>query len=321
MGNGAPPSGASDAGRPVRAGVVGVGGIGRNHARIYAALPGVELAAVHDTDAARAAALAAEFGTQAVGSVAELAALVEVASVAVPTVAHRAVGEELLRAGRHVLVEKPIAATHDDARALVTLAREQGLVLQVGHIERYNPVLRELEAKLGRPRFIEASRLSPFPGRSTDIGVVLDLMIHDLDVILHLVDAPVASIDAIGVPVLTAREDIANARLRFANGCVANVTASRISSERVRKIRVFQEDTYLSLDYMEQSGYLMRRGPAGLVREEVEVEKREPLAVELAEFVACAREGRRPRVSGQEAAAALDLAVEITRLIETNASS
>ena len=304
------------AARVVRAGVVGVGGIGRNHARIYAALPDVELAAVHDTDAARARDLAAEFGTVAVDSLEELAGRVDVASVAVPTVFHREVGEALLRAGRHVLVEKPIATTHDEAKALVALARENGLVLQVGHIERYNPVLRELEAKLGRPRFIEASRLSPFPGRSTDIGVVLDLMIHDLEIILHLVDSPVISIDAVGVPVLTAREDIANARLNFANGCVANITASRISSERLRKIRVFQEDTYLSLDYMEQSGYLMRRGATGLEREEVEVEKREPLMVELAEFVACAREGRRPRVSGQEGAAALDLAVEITRLIE-----
>jgi predicted dehydrogenase len=198
----------------------------------------------------------------------------------------------------------------------VELAREHSLVLQVGHIERYNPVLRELEAKLGTPRFIEASRLSPFPGRSTDIGVVLDLMIHDLEIILHLVRSPVASVDAVGVPVLTTREDIANARLRFENGCVANITASRISTDRLRKIRVFQEDTYLSLDYMDQTGYLMRKGPGGLVREEVEIEKREPLAVELAEFVACAREGRRPRVSGQEGAAALDLAIEITRLVE-----
>lgn len=301
---------------PTRAGVIGTGGIGRNHARVYAGLPGVTLAAVFDTDTARAAEIAGPLGAPVAASLEEFISMVDVASVAVPTIAHREVAGRLLEAGKHVLVEKPIADNHRDALALVELAREHALVLQVGHIERYNPVLRELEAKLGTPRFIEASRLSPFPGRSTDIGVVLDLMIHDLEIILHLVRSPVASVDAVGVPVLTTREDIANARVRFENGCVANITASRISTDRLRKIRVFQEDTYLSLDYMDQSGYLMRKGPGGLTREEVEIEKREPLAVELAEFVACAREGRRPRVSGQEGAAALDLAIEITRLVE-----
>lgn len=301
---------------PTRAGVIGTGGIGRNHARVYAGLQGVVLAAVYDTDSARAAEIAGPLGAPVAASMEEFISMVDVASVAVPTIAHREVAGRLLEAGKHVLVEKPIADNRDDALALVELARERSLVLQVGHIERYNPVLRELEAKLGTPRFIEASRLSPFPGRSTDIGVVLDLMIHDLEIILHLVRSPVASVDAVGVPVLTPREDIANARLRFENGCVANITASRISTDRLRKIRVFQEDTYLSLDYMDQSGYLMRKTPTGLVREEVEIEKREPLAVELAEFVSCAREGRRPRVSGQEGAAALDLAIEITRLVE-----
>lgn len=301
---------------PTRAGVIGTGGIGRNHARVYAGLPGVTLAAVFDTDSARAAEIAGPLGAPVAATMEEFITMVDVASVAVPTIAHREVAGRLLEAGKHVLVEKPIADNRDDALALVEIARDRSLVLQVGHIERYNPVLRELEAKLGTPRFIEASRLSPFPGRSTDIGVVLDLMIHDLEIILHLVRSPVASIDAVGVPVLTPREDIANARLRFENGCVANITASRISTDRLRKIRVFQEDTYLSLDYMDQSGYLMRKGPGGLTREEVEIEKREPLAVELAEFVACAREGRRPRVSGQEGAAALDIAIEITRLVE-----
>lgn len=301
----------------LRAGVIGTGGIGRNHARVYAGLDGVTLAAVFDTDLGRAAEIAGPLGATVAGTMKEFLALVDLASVAVPTVAHREVTEILLRAGKHVLVEKPIADSSDDARAMVAMAQDRGLVLQVGHIERYNPVLRELEAKLGRPRFIEASRLSPFPGRSTDIGVVLDLMIHDIEIILHLVQSPVASVDAVGVPVLTSREDIANARIRFENGCVANITASRISTERLRKIRVFQEDTYVSLDYMDQSGYLMRKGATGLEREEVAVEKGEPLAVELAEFVACAREGRRPRVSGQEGTLALDLAIEITRLVET----
>jgi len=303
----------------IRAGVIGVGGIGRNHARIYHELENCELAAVCDTDAERGAEIAAAYGAKAVTNLGEFVSLVDVASVAVPTIAHREVAEACLHAGVHTLVEKPIAPSPEDARVMVDLAKAKGLVLQVGHIERYNPVLRELEGRLGRARFIEASRLSPFPNRSTDIGVVLDLMIHDLEIILHLVKSPIASIDAVGVPVLTPREDIANARIRFANGCVANITASRISTERMRKIRVFQDDAYLSLDYMEQSGYILRKGAAGLEREEVAVEKDEPLKVELTDFVACAREGRDPKVSGQAAAAALELALEITRAIEETA--
>ncbi len=303
----------------IKAGVIGVGGIGRNHARVYAELEDVELVAVCDTDAERAAEVAGVHGAQVIPDLTEFAAAVDVASVAVPTVAHREVAMACLDAGVHVLVEKPIAADPGDARQMVERARERGLVLQVGHIERYNPVLRELESRLGRARFIEASRLSPFPNRSVDIGVVLDLMIHDLEIILHLVRSPVAHVEAVGVPVLTAREDIANARIRFESGCVANVTASRISTERMRKIRVFQEDTYLSLDYMDQSGYLLRKGAGGLEREEVAVRRDEPLRIELADFVACAREGRDPMVTGHAATAALELALEITRKIEESA--
>jgi predicted dehydrogenase len=189
-------------------------------------------------------------------------------------------------------------------------------VLQVGHIERFNPVMSLLEARLSQPRFIEAHRLSPFPNRSIDIGVVLDLMIHDLEIVLHLVKRDVESIDAVGVPVLTRREDIANARLRFEGGCVANVTASRISPEKMRKLRVFQSDAYLSLDYQAQEGKIYRRGAEGIVGEEVTVEKDEPLKLELAAFAHCARHGHEPKVGGKEAAAALELAIEITRRIE-----
>jgi predicted dehydrogenase len=188
--------------------------------------------------------------------------------------------------------------------------------LQVGHVERFNPVLSALEARLTHPRFIEAHRLSPFPNRSTDIGVVLDLMIHDLEIILHLVRAAVQSIDAVGVPVLSRREDIANARLRFENGCVANITSSRISPERMRKIRVFQEDAYLSLDYQNQTGEIYRKVGGGIERAEVEIEKEEPLKRQLLSFIECARSGSRPKVTGFEATAALELAVEITKRIE-----
>lgn len=303
---------------PISIGVAGVGSIGRNHARVLSELPGVRLAAVYDTDPERARALAEEFNTEAVGSLEELAAKVEAATVATPTVTHVEVASLLLRAGRHVLVEKPIAASSDEAQQLVDLAHEQQRILQVGHIERFNPVMGELERRLTEPRFIEAHRLSPFPNRSIDIGVVLDLMIHDLEIILHLVDSPVTSVDAVGVPVLTRREDIANARLRFANGCVANVTASRISPEALRKIRVFQPDGYLSLDYREQKGELFWREDGRIQRQAVAVEKDEPLKLELAAFAECAREGLTPRVSGREAAAALDLAIQITRQIHAS---
>ncbi|MEO0017434.1 MAG: hypothetical protein RLZZ522_717 [Verrucomicrobiota bacterium] len=299
----------------IRAGVAGAGAMGRNHARVYALLENAELAAVYDANAARAAAVAAEFGARAVTSLEALAEACEVASVAVPTVAHREVGCRLMEAGVHVLMEKPIAPTVDDARALVETAQRTGRVLQIGHIERFNPVMRELEKKLSRPRFIEAHRLSPFPNRSMDIGVVLDLMIHDLEIILHLVRSPIASIDAVGVAVLTGHEDIANARLRFESGCVANVTASRISPDRMRKLRVFQEDCYLSLDYQDQSGHMHWKEGMEIKRADVAVEPGEPLRLELDAFVASVAAGAAPAVSGQQGTAALAVALEITRMI------
>lgn len=299
----------------IRAGVAGAGAMGRNHARVYSRLPSVELAAVYDADPERAAAIAAEFGGKPVSSLEEFAAAVDLASVAVPTVAHREVGCRLMEAGVHVLMEKPIAPTVEDAEVLVETSQRCGKVLQIGHIERFNPVMRELESKLTHPRFIEAHRLSPFPNRSIDIGVVLDLMIHDLEIILHLVRSPIASIDAVGVSVLTQSEDIANARLRFENGCVANVTASRISPEKMRKIRVFQEDCYLSLDYQEQSGHVHWREGLEIKRGAVEVEPGEPLMLELAAFVRSVSAGVAPAVSGQQGAAALGVALEITRMI------
>ena len=300
----------------VKVGVVGVGAIGRNHARIYAALESADLVAIYDANLKHARALADEFGTEAVGSVEELVERVDAASVATPTVTHREIATLLLSAGKHVLVEKPISDSVDDARAMIARAAEKGCVLQVGHIERFNPVMSQLESRLNSPKFIECHRLSPFPQRSLDIGVVLDLMIHDLEIVLHLVNSPIAMIDAVGIPVLTRREDIANARIRFENGCVANITASRISPERLRKIRVFQSDAYLSLDYQDQSGWIYRKDGMTIAKEEVEVERDEPLKCELAAFVDCAARGEQPKVSGLQGAAALDVALEITRLIE-----
>jgi predicted dehydrogenase len=326
-----------------RLGVVGTGSIGRNHARILAELPTCEFTAIYDTNEATAREMASKYGAAACTTLEDFISKVDAATVATPTPSHFPVGTALLETGKHVLVEKPITENTADAHALAKLAADRGLVLQVGHIERFNPVLSALEHRLSKPRFIEASRLSPYPGRSTEIGVVLDLMIHDLEIILHLVKSPVLSVDAVGVPVLSRREDIANVRLRFENGCVANVTASRISQDKLRKIRVFQEDAYVSLDYQNQSGYLLRLAEEGekessligkmlglatdativtafagrrIVREPVEVEKGEPLKRELAAFVECATAGSQPKVGGREATAALELALEITRQIE-----
>jgi predicted dehydrogenase len=328
--------------KTIRTGVVGVGHMGINHARIYSEIPGSQLTAVYDTNLEAAAAAAKNFKGQAVSSLEAFAGLVDAATICTPTVTHHATGMELLGRGKHLLIEKPIADTPAHARELAEAAALQGCVLQVGHVERFNPVLHALEAQLQNPRFLEVTRLSPYPNRSTDIGVVLDLMIHDIEIILHLVRSPLASLDAVGISVLGRGEDIANVRFRFENGCVANVTASRISQERVRKIRVFQENAYLSLDYKNQSGYLLRlahdneRTSSGLgkliglatdskivtdfsgkriVREPVAIEKGEPLKIELESFLNCAREGLKPKVTGLAAADALDIALEITKRI------
>ncbi len=332
----------------LRTGVVGVGHMGANHARLYSEIPGSQLAAVFDSNPETAAAAAKRFHCRAASTLAEFASLVDAATVCTPTVTHHPIGMELLAGGVHLLIEKPIADSPQAARELAEMAAEKKCVLQVGHVERFNPVLHALESQLNNPRFLEVTRLSPYPNRSTDIGVVLDLMIHDLEIILHLVRSPVLSIDAVGIPVLGRTEDIANVRLRFGNGCVANVTASRISQDRVRKIRVFQENAYLSLDYKNQSGHLLRLAKEGekessglgkliglatdsrivtgfagkrIVREPVEVVPGEPLRIELESFLECAREGSNPKVTGHAAADALDLALEVSRLIgESNAA-
>jgi predicted dehydrogenase len=301
--------------KKLRVGVVGVGHIGSNHARLYSEIDTADFAAVYDVDLARATAIAERFGAKAAKSLDDFAERVDAASIATPTSSHHDIALPLLQRGKHLLIEKPITENTTHANELADLAAQNRLILQVGHVERFNPVLSALEAHLAHPRFIEAHRLSPYPDRSTDIGVVLDLMIHDLEIILHLVRSPVQNIDAVGVPVLSRGEDIANARIRFQNGCVANVTSSRISPERMRKIRVFQEDAYLSLDYEKQSGEIYRRAGGKITRDKVEIQHGEPLKRELVSFIECAATGREPRVSGFQAAAALGLAVDITKRI------
>lgn len=302
----------------LRIGVVGVGHIGSNHARLYAEIPSADFTAAYDLDLARGNAVGRRFSAVTAKSLDEFIEMVDAASVATPTNTHYEVARSLLAHGKHLLIEKPITDNTTQAAELVELAARNGLILQVGHVERFNPVLSALEKNLTHPRFIEAHRLSPYPERSTDIGVVLDLMIHDLEIILHLVRSPVQRIDAVGVPVLSRGEDIANARLRFEDGCVANVTSSRISPERMRKIRVFQEDAYLSLDYQNQTGEIYRRAGGRITRDKVEIEREEPLKRQLTSFIECASTGREPRVSGFQATAALELAVEITKRISSS---
>jgi predicted dehydrogenase len=295
----------------VKVGVAGVGHMGKEHARIYSELQEAELVGVHDSNPDTARKIAAKCKTRAFGSLEEMVDAVDAASIVTPTSTHLAIAEPFLKRGKHVLVEKPIAMDTEEARKLVDLAEKHGAKLAVGHVERFNPVLVALEERLGRPRFIEAHRLSPYPGRSTDIGVVMDLMIHDLEIILHLVRSPVTSVDAVGVPVLSKGEDIANARIRFANGCVANLTTSRISPEKLRKIRVFQDDAYLSLDYMKQEGEIYKRVDGKITRDKIPVMKGEPLKNQLAEFVMNVRENTDPRVAGAHGFEALKLASQI----------
>ena len=330
--------------------VLGTGSLGKEHARIYAELAKAgpaEFVGVFDVDTGAARAQASKHGVRAFASVAEAAAASDALSVVTPTTTHFALAQELLTLGKHVLVEKPMTDDAAQAAALVALAQSRGAVLQVGHVERFNPVFSYLEQVATDPRFIECHRLSPFPARSTDIGVVLDLMIHDLDVVLAFVKSPLVAVDAVGIPVLSTSEDIANARLRFANGCVANLTASRISPERLRKIRVFsgggaaKETSYISLDYRAQEGFIYRLARDGesessllkkllaskdsslvsefggkrIVREPVPITKEEPLKLELAHFIQCVAERQTPKVSGAQAKAALDVAFEITRQI------
>lgn len=308
--------------KKVRVGVFGVGSLGQHHARIYSQIPKAELIGVYDVDQKRAAEIATQYHANAFESVETLASNIEAASVAVPTDRHCELAQVLMDHGLHLLVEKPIAASTNEAQTMVSLADQKKLILQVGHVERFNPVMQFLEDNLAKPRFIEAVRLAPYPPprdgslpRGTEVSVVLDLMIHDLDIILHLVRSPVREIHAVGVPVLSPSEDIANVRLIFENGCVANVTASRISQEKMRKIRVFQEDTYVSLDYMNQAGQLCRKEEGAILVAQVPIEKGKPLAAELASFVDCVLGHRDPVVTGRHASEALKLAVAICRHI------
>jgi predicted dehydrogenase len=303
------------------AAVIGVGHLGRHHARLLASMDGVRLLAVVDIDPARAEAVAATTGASALRDAGQLGDI-DLAVVAVPTDVHREVAVPLLERRVAVLVEKPMAGSLADADAMLEAASRSGAVLAVGHTERHNPAVMAVQPFVTTPRFVEVHRLSAFPDRSLDIDVVFDLMIHDLDIILSLVGVEVTAIEAVGVPVLSSRFDIANARLRFSTGCIANITASRISREQVRKIRVFQPDAYLSVDYaaQEAEGYrLVRRDgdrPA-IQGGSLPIQRDEPLRLELADFVRAVRDNGTPLVDGVAGRRALALANEIATRMES----
>jgi predicted dehydrogenase len=301
---------------PVRIAVIGVGHLGRHHVRLLATTPGATLVAAVDLDLSRARAAAERAGCEALTDARDLVGRVDAVIVAVPTVDHLAVARPFLERGVHVLVEKPMARSLEEADELVSLARRSGALLAVGHTERFNPAMRAAETALTAPRFIEVHRLSGFPERSLDIDVVFDVMIHDLDIILAVDRTEVASVEAVGIPVLTPHVDIANARVRFASGCVANVTASRISRDKVRKVRFFQPDMYVSIDYAAQEVEAWRLRHRDGERPSIEggplpVTKEEPLAVELSDFVNAIRERRPPTVTGEAGRRALALATRV----------
>jgi predicted dehydrogenase len=306
----------------IRVAVIGVGHLGQHHARIYAAMEGVELVGVVDTNRTRAEEIAAKFGTRTYVSAAELLNRVDAVSVAVPTTAHVEVAVPLLEARKAVLVEKPLAPTVADADLLIAASERSGAVLATGHTERFNPAVEAARPMINDPRFIEVHRLGTFPERSLDIDVVFDLMIHDLDIIISIVGSEVTSIEAVGVPVLTPKYDIANVRLRFASKCIANLTASRISRDRVRKLRFFQPDSYLSIDYASQEveGWRLLRRNGERPRIEggpISVERDEPLRRELADFVRAARARTKPLVDGEAGRKALVLASQIADKMES----
>ena len=304
----------------VRIGVIGVGHLGQHHARLLASMQGVELVGICDINRARVDEIAARFAAPAFGDSRELLGRVNAVTVAVPTVAHLDVALPFLQAGVATLIEKPIAPSVADADRLVETAERSGAMLATGHTERFNPAVAAALPLISEPRFIEIHRLGTFPERSLDIDVIFDLMIHDLDLLLSVVRSEVTGIEAVGVNVLTPKADIANARLRFASGCIANVTASRISRERVRKARFFQNDAYVSIDYASQElevFRLVKNGPRPIIHGgKVDVVSDEPLRRELADFVEAVRTARPPGVTGRDGRVALQLA---TRVAETMA--
>ncbi|MFM7065783.1 MAG: Gfo/Idh/MocA family protein [Gammaproteobacteria bacterium] len=321
---------------PLRAAVIGVGYLGRFHAQKYAAIPGVDLVAVADPGQSAREAVARETGSRPVADWRELLGQVDVVSIATPTPFHHEVARAFLEHGTHVLVEKPITTTVDEARDLIEVSARHGRLLQVGHLERFNPAVLALDGLLTRPRFLESHRLAPFRARGTDVSVVLDLMIHDIDLVQHLVGQPIAEVSAVGTQVFSDDLDIANARITFADGCVANVTASRVSLKMERKLRLFQDDAYFSLDLQQKILTCIRKRPADDVPEGIALdgqglppvnidektfEQGDALRMEIEAFLRSVREGLPAVVSGEDGLRALETATRIATLVRQGDSA
>lgn len=305
--------------KKIRVGVVGVGYLGSLHAQKYANMPEAELVGVTDVSLSRAEEVASLTNTTALAGHREMFGRVDAVSIVTPTVHHCPIGLEFIERGIDVLIEKPIAVTLEEADRLVAAAKKTNAILQVGHLERFNAAIAALEGRLKNPMFINAERLSPFPNRSTDVDVILDLMIHDIDIILDLVKSDIVSVDAVGLPVVSDKIDAANARIVFKNGCVANVTASRVSKERARKILIYQSGEYISVDYAAQRISVMKpsedaaTGLSTQAEEIIEIEKRDALMEELRDFLCCSADRRAPLVSGVAGRMALEVALAVQK--------
>ncbi|MBP52650.1 MAG: oxidoreductase [Opitutae bacterium] len=302
--------------RKIKCGVAGVGYLGRHHARIYDSLGSSELVGIFEPNDDAAHLVCSSHKCLRFSSLEELGAACDAVSVVSPTDRHAEVAIPLIHAGCHLLVEKPLCVSSEEAELILNEAQSSGTIVQVGHIEHYNPVMKFLEKAVNKPKYLTGERLAPFQPRGTEVGVVLDLMIHDIGIAMALVDSPIKQVDAIGVRVLSSAEDIANARLVFENQCVANLSASRVSEKKAREIRVFQDAGYLSLDFMNQKGHLIEKNGISLEKKEVPVEKGEPLALELDYFLRCVSEVSTPKTDGNFGKSALEVALSITRQIE-----
>jgi predicted dehydrogenase len=304
----------------IRAAVIGVGYLGQFHAEKYAGLPDVDLVAVVDINGKRSSEIAAKLGVTGFSDYRAIIGKVDAVSIAVPTLFHFEVAKYFLENGVHILLEKPITSTLEEAGELISIAREKNVVLQVGHLERFNPVIMALDGVINQPRFIESTRIAPFKTRGTDVNVVLDLMIHDIDIIQYLVQSPVKHINSIGAPVFTSEEDIANARIEFENGCVANVTASRISLKSERRMRIFQPDAYISMDFQHKKVAVFRKGVGEMLPgiPKVDIDEKvlaevDALQEEIKSFITAISTGVAPFVTGEDGKRALETALMINK--------
>jgi predicted dehydrogenase len=322
----------------IKCGVIGVGSLGQHHARIYASMKNVEFAGIFETSDARAKEICEKHNCRRFTTIEELGEVCDAVSVVVPTDRHAEVALPLLAKRCHLLIEKPICASLEEAEKVLAAAQAAHCIVQVGHIEHFNPVMSFLEKEIDRPGYITTERLAPYQTRGTEVGVVLDLMIHDIGIVLALVKSPIEKIDSVGMNVLSKTEDIANARIQFTNGCVANLSASRLSMKKNREIRIFQDNAYLSLDFMNQKGHLVKKSDliayglklkVGLAKpgdvssipvNEIPIEKGEPLAIELASFVDSVSKAKQPKVGAALGKSALEVAITITDQIRAVAA-